>query len=448
MDTDHRMSKHAHGSAHGLRKLTPRMLGTIKTAEGHTFTAEMLPGKALAAFKAAAPYLGLRPNVVHAVDWLFRFTNPLDWQPSSRPIVWPSAAIQQQEMGLGVSQVKNLNRNLVELGLVMMRDSPNGKRYGRRGPQGRIVEAYGFDLSPIASRFAEFQAITQAGREERARIAGLRRRATIVRNGIRQLLKTASEHVINGEEWEAVQLSATRASRGLVSLKSPDEMEMAVATLERLQSKMCDYLKAALATRINPVADSHNLSVDTTPKEPKNWPHITPTNKLLNPKDTVSASIKSIGHATAPNRQGSGFCQIPDRLEAQRRPETRTDSGSLLKITSIQLVDLAPRLKTYLGNSHPKWPEVVDAADWLREELGISKFIWGDACTTMGREQAAIAVAIVSTKPAGYFHGSAGAYFHGMVTRAKSGELHLTRTIWGMRAGEGNTRDTKAGRHP
>ncbi|MDQ2763393.1 MAG: hypothetical protein M3Y22_07830 [Pseudomonadota bacterium] len=101
MDTDRRMPTHGRGSAPGLRRLTPPMLGTIKAAEAHTFATEMVPGKALAAFNAAAPYLGLRPNVVHAVDWLFRFTDPIDWQPSSRPIVWPSAAMQQQDMGLG-----------------------------------------------------------------------------------------------------------------------------------------------------------------------------------------------------------------------------------------------------------------------------------------------------------------------------------------------------------
>ncbi len=89
----------------------------------------------------------------------------------------PSAAMQQQELGLGPSQVKNLNRQLVELGLVVMKDSPNGKRYGRRDPQGRIVEAYGFDLSPLASRHAEFKAEAEAGREERARVQALRRRA-------------------------------------------------------------------------------------------------------------------------------------------------------------------------------------------------------------------------------------------------------------------------------
>ncbi|MGH7118772.1 MAG: replication initiation protein RepC, partial [Acetobacteraceae bacterium] len=49
------------------------------------------------------------------------------------------------------------------------------------------------------------------------------------------------------------------------------------------------------------------------------------------------------------------------------------------------------------------------------------------------REEAAIAVAIVSAKPPGHFRSSAGGYFHGMVAKAQAGELNLARTIWGMR---------------
>ena len=115
-------------------------------------------------------------------------------------------------------------------------------------------------------------------------------------------------------------------------------------------------------------------------------------------------------------------------------PRTRTNSGSLLKISPAELTRLAPRLKPYLRDTSPRWPEIVEAADWLRDELGISKSSWGDACLAMGREQAAIAVAMVSAKPQEHFRGSPGAYFHGMVSKAKVGELHLARTIWGIRA--------------
>ncbi len=449
MDTDRRMSAYEHGSATGLRKLTPPMLGTIKAAEAYTCTGEMLPGEALAAFKAAAPHLGLRPNVVHAVDWLFRFTDPVDWQPSSRPIVWPSAAMQQQDMGLGVSQVKNLNRHLVELGLVVMKDSPNGKRYGRRGPQGRIIEAYGFDLSPIAGRFAEFRAIAQAGREERARIAVLRRRATIARNGIRQLLETAEEQKIDDDGWKGRSHAVTSASRGLAGRKAADELEMAVVALERVQCEMRLWLEAAFAARVESQATLATSSVDINPKGPKNWPHIIATNQLLNPKDTVTASSKSKFGPSANTRPDQQVA--PRGVDSfNRRTHTqRTDSGSLLKITPTELVKLAPRLKPYLRDISPRWPEIVEAADWLRDELGISKSIWGDACLAMGREQAAIAVAIVSAKPPDHFRkGSPGAYFHGMVARAKLGELHLSRTIWGMRGQSGPlTPGARTGHH-
>lgn len=441
MDTDPRGSALGCGQAPGLRKLTPKMLGTIEVAETHRFTSEMQPGQVLAAFKAAAPYLGLRPSIVHAIDWLFRFTDAVDWQPSSRPIVWPSATMQQQELGLGPSQVKNLNRYLVELGLIVMKDSPNGKRYGRRDPKGRIIEAYGFDLSPLASRYAEFQAVAEAGREERARVQALKRRATIARNGIRQLLETAVEQEISGEEWEAHRAASSSASRGIAGMSGSVEMEIAVARLERIQGEMRRCLEAALDVEHATQPQSTSESVNLNPKQPQNWPHITTTNHLLNPKDTVIASKEGSGPATLPSRVAPDSSETAKREQERQgnkmRSEyskSRTDSGSLLKITPAELVNLAPRLKTYLGNQPPRWPEIVDAADWLRDELGISKFIWGDACITMGREQAAIAIAIVSTKPPGHFHGSPGAYFHGMVSRAKSGELHLARTIWGMRS--------------
>jgi replication initiation protein RepC len=105
----------------------------------------------------------------------------------------------------------------------------------------------------------------------------------------------------------------------------------------------------------------------------------------------------------------------------------------VIRLKTSELVARAPRLRPFLSTPTPAWPEIVDAADWLRGELGISQPLWGEACLTMGREQAAIAVAIVSAKPAEHFRSTPGGYFHGMVMKAKAGELNLARTIWGLR---------------
>jgi replication initiation protein RepC len=69
----------------------------------------------------------------------------------------------------------------------------------------------------------------------------------------------------------------------------------------------------------------------------------------------------------------------------------------------------------------------------MRHDLDVSKPLWGDACLATGREQAAIALAVVSTKDPAHFRTTPGGYFHGMVAKARAGELNLDRTLWAMR---------------
>jgi replication initiation protein RepC len=102
-------------------------------------------------------------------------------------------------------------------------------------------------------------------------------------------------------------------------------------------------------------------------------------------------------------------------------------------IAPDELLRLAPKLKPYLRRPDPTWPDIVDAADWLRHDLGVSKPLWGEACLAMGRELAAVALSIVSTKEPEHFTSSAGGYFHGMVAKHIAGELHLERTVWALR---------------
>ena len=121
---------------------------------------------------------------------------------------------------------------------------------------------------------------------------------------------------------------------------------------------------------------------------------------------------------------------------ASASQEARTDAGTVLRLSPDELARLAPRLRPYLRGPSPAWPDIVEAADWLRHDLGVSKALWGDACLVMGREQAAVAIAIVSAKPVGHFTSTPGGYFKGMVDRARAGTLNLSRTVWGMRGSD------------
>jgi replication initiation protein RepC len=429
----------------GLRRMTLAMLATAKLAEDFQGPKEgqgaTRPGQVLAAFKGAAPYLGYSPRVVHAVDWLFTFTQAQDWTEGSRPIVWPSAAVQREAFAIGPSQAKAINRHLVELGLVVMKDSPNGKRYGKRDRQGRITEAYGFDLSPLFARMAEFHAVAEEGRALRERMRHLRRRTTIARNGLIQILETVAELDLVDASWLNLESEAQAFAQSLKRIEQVEEMELGVGSLERRQLQARERLEDQIAASPSPMFASIK-SVDTDPKGSKNRPHYNNYKPSTHPqKDTVAASERSKSRVA-----GSVSPAIQPRWPKERQegqgalyqsPGSRTDHGTVLRINPEELVQLAPRLRLYLRSSSPAWPEIVEAASWLRHDLSVSKPLWGDACLVLGREQAAIALAVVSSKPPEHFTSSAAGYFHGMIERAKTGQLNLARTIWGLRQNRG-----------
>jgi replication initiation protein RepC len=431
------------GAPTGFRRLTPSLLHADRTAEAFAGLPEgvMLPGQLLAAVKAAAPRLGLSPRLVHAVDWLFRFTQPQDWGEGGRPIVWPSASLQQEALGLSPTQVKAINRTLIEAGLITMKDSPNGKRYGVRDRTGRITEAYGFDLSPVALRYGEFVRLAEDARAERAEMGRLRRRATIARNGITQILETAAEYGFRGEDWTSLAREARTLATALRRVERSEEMVLGVESLERRQRCARERLENLLSS----VTARSVEAADSDPLGPENRPHQYTYNPTPNPNpDTVMADK----HCNAPVGEAAPTSAVTERPAGppetkSARPE-RTD-GTVLRLSTDELIQLAPRLRGYLATPAPRWPDVVEAADWLRGELGVSKSLWGEACQTMGRETAAIAIGIVSAKPAGHFQSSPGGYFHGMVAKAKAGELNLARTIWGLR---NRAQRSGAGRSP
>jgi replication initiation protein RepC len=437
MDTEQRMVVPGRFSQ-GFRRLTPGMLETAQRAADFDFKEAHKPGQIIVAFKTAAPFLGYGAAVVHAIDFFFSLTKPVDWQPGCRPIVWPSSALQQSSLCIGASQVKRLNRRLVELGLIVIKDSPNGKRYGRRaGQSGPIIEAYGFDLSPLADRLDEFERVIREGRELKDRLNSLRRRATIVRRGIKQLADAATDAGLFCVDWPLVIAQTTvhvvpygTASSGV------EAIEQKISAAEAIERDLRNKVLKELSGSTVHEAEAVNMG----PKGSLSEPHITTTNQLLNPSDTVSAREKAgFDNASASTERQEG--QQATRLNASgdvrdskaSNKKQQKDTGPLPSITPDQLIGLAPMFRSYLGQGRKSWPDVVDAADLIREHMGVSRTSWGEACVIMGREQAAIAVALISLRPESYFRSSPGAYFHGMVVKAKAGTLNLAGTIWGIR---------------
>ena len=77
-------------------------------------------------------------------------------------IVFPSnEQLCLRTHGMPPSTLRRQLAALVDAGLIVRRDSPNGKRYARNGRGGEITLAFGFDLSPLAARAEEFERIAE-----------------------------------------------------------------------------------------------------------------------------------------------------------------------------------------------------------------------------------------------------------------------------------------------
>ena len=81
-------------------------------------------------------------------------------------------------MGCLMPHVRRHLAALVDCGLIIRRDSPNGKRYARKGRGGDIEEAFGFSLAPLLARAYEFEAAAERVRADNRALRLMRERIT------------------------------------------------------------------------------------------------------------------------------------------------------------------------------------------------------------------------------------------------------------------------------
>ena len=396
----------------------------------------LLPGHLLAAFKGAARYMGLRGNIIVAMDYLFGLTRAQDWMGDSRPMVWPSAREQSEALGLSLSGVKFLNRKLIELGLILAKDSPTGARWGRRGHNGQIIEAYGFDLSPLAHRTAEFATIRDAGREDDRIRAQLRRRKTVAIKSIGQIVRTATEQDIDTPELYALADRIWPINDALSVSADRSTLVRAVDELKQLRAAVYQLFRALVAGGENDqMAEEPKVSgpaLKITNTNPTGSFHRSPNNNYK-PTDNPSVS-RSSEESSSDFSDGSASTAPPEKETGLNIPAVRPK----------EVVSLAPVLGRYLNQDLDRLDmeravmAVLLAAEACAfKELGISKPLWQEAQSAMGMWPAALAVMLVAAKDPDYFSRTPAHYFAGMVAKAKDGTLRLDRSIWGLRSHAG-----------
>ncbi|MDD9908550.1 MAG: plasmid replication protein RepC [Ahrensia sp.] len=421
---------------HGWRKPTPGLV----EAEKHAQAGERLSvpkAQAIVAAKKVATAIGLKPQDLLLLDTLSAFTQQQDWEQGRRPIVWASNNYLMEQTGFSLPTLQRHTRHLAELGLIHFKDSANGKRWGARDEQGYIVEAYGFDLSPLAARAEEFEALYARMKEERAFCQSLRHTITVTRRIIRAKIEKAQESALSGP-WrdlrdEFVLLLAKLPGRAVPAERLLDVVDWFAELKERVEQAF----EAAFDW-----PDQSDKQAESTSKDIKHSQNMRPSDltdetHILDTNQPYPVSSNIHETMDAANSEP----ELPPSVEVARPQggdiDVRWNTGSSRYRTDIDVptlmascphfAEMARDLEGYIKD----WNHLHRAASQIRPIAGISEHAWNVAQEKLGPQVAAAAVALIFDKHSTGEVSSPGGYLRGMVEKALAGELHLDRSLYG-----------------
>lgn len=426
----------------GWRKPTPGLV----VAEKHAQAGERLSipkSQATSATKKVAAAIGLKAPDLLLLDTFAAFTKPQDWEQGRRPIVWASNNFLIEQTGFSLSALRRHVRRLAELGLIWIKDSPNGKRYGHRDEDGFIVEAYGFDLAPLAARAEEFEALYAELREEREFCASLRNVITVTRRIIRAKIEKALESGLRGP-WRQLDQEFALLLQGLPKRSTTpsrllDIVDWFKAFKERVEQAFEDAFDWPEESDDKPNNQGSEHSSGTvplitklTPTGPIDGTHIL-TTKQHHPVKCNSFEDKDAARIE-PNLQALNGAERPEAVTPEINWNTHTNKRTsevdipMLMVTCPHFAELARQLE---GGYIRNWNDMHRAAGKIRGMAGISEDAWNVAQQALSPAIAAAAIALIFDKHTNGEVRSPGGYLRGMVEKARVGELHLDRTFYG-----------------
>ena len=166
----------------------------------------------------AKSVLGTNDRALAVLSALLSFYPDSELSEENGLIVFPSnRQLSLRAHGMPDTSLRRNLASLVDAGLILRRDSPNGKRYAHKSRGGDIEEAFGLSLAPLLARADEIAQAADQVRAEAQRIKRTRERITLQRRDISKLIEVAVEEVAEGD-WSGLW-RRFRASVGVTTRK-------------------------------------------------------------------------------------------------------------------------------------------------------------------------------------------------------------------------------------
>lgn len=369
----------------GRRPVTAGLLATARAARNTTPLPRLAKWTLFRQLATARKTFGLSDRNLTVLNALLTFLPGDVFDARSGLIVFPSnATLAGRCHGMAESTLRRHISALVEAGIVLRHDSPNGKRYAAKRADGSIYRAFGLDLTPMLERAAEIAEAAERAIQEQDAIKREREAVMCLKRDAIKLLDYARDSDEPGN-WEAL-------AERLAELHRMSRCKMTFADWSRLRKSFemfVDKLELFLA-----VSDDETEEMIGTGSQNERHLH-------NSDKDT--------------------FDSEDDHQGRMRLPTMKPLEGSQPALPLPLIIQVCPDIALYAEKPPSQWHDLVNAASRVYPMIGITPETWAHATIAMGPKNAATTIAAmvqrINTIKA------PGAYLRSLANKAREGKF-------------------------
>lgn len=273
-------------------------------------------------------------------------------------IVFPSnRQLSLRAHGMADATLRRHLASLLECGLIIRKDSPNGKRYAHKGTRGEITNAYGFSLAPLLARATEIEQAAKTIRAQQTANRLIRERLTLHRRDIAKLIEMAQESALKGP-W-AVLYNKFRDIIATIPRRAN------TIDLEHIINQMLE-LRQEIDNALNLQLKQQKLSANEAQNERQH--KSSESESIIKFEKTKQSSVK--------------------------HENTQSSMQKNKQIYPLELILRAcPIIKTYSSSPIRLWKDFIVLTAQIRSYLGISQSAYKQAIVVFGQESTAIIIA-------------------------------------------------------
>lgn len=346
---------------------------------------------------AAMEPLGLQSSSLSVLDALLSFYPEKELRGDAQMVVFPSnIQLSLRAHSMPGSTLRRHLAALVDAGLIIRKDSANGKRFARKDAGGDVKTAFGFDLSPLLARAEELAMLAQQVTARRAAFRDAKEKLTICRRDTRKLLTAAIHEGVEGD-WQALEDAYVRLVGSFTRTPTFAEVADALDSMEMLKEEILNRLETKEKAENSSINDGQN-------------------GRHIQNSDTESILVFE-------PRSGQEQDANSSRSLRQSEPLKVFPLTVVLRACP-QICDYGPR------GTIANWRDLMSAAVVIRSMLGVSPAAYQEACKVMGPENAAVAMACIFERA--NLINSAGGYLRDLTRRAELSEFSLGPMIMAL----------------